>query len=124
MNEQKSGVEAVFASGEENVQQQVAIKAIGLVKPMLEDCCNEISTYLGDCEKVIYITKTNKDSPVAITVLDAKGKFEIKGGKLSENGSLQFRGTQSAILKNYTAEEFVDLLLTGRMKELTEKLLK
>lgn len=119
-----TAVDKVFASGEENMKQQIAIKAIGLVKPLLEDCNEQISIYLGDCEKGIWITKTTKDSPVGITVLDAKGKFEIKGGGLSASGKLEFRGTKSSQLKYYTAEEFVELLLSGRLKELTEKLLK
>lgn len=122
--ETTSDVDKVFSQGEEGIKQQVAIKAIGLVKPLLEDCNTEISKYLGNCDKAIYITKTSEDSPVGITVLDANGKFEIKGGGLSASGKLEFRGTKSAQLKYYTAEEFVELLLTGRLKELTEKLLK
>jgi len=116
---EKSEVDKVFSQGEETLQQQVAMKAIGLVKPMLEDCCGEISSYLGDNEKVILIRKTKKDSPVGILVLDSKSNFEIKGGN-----EFKFTGDKSALLKYYTAEEFVELLLTGRMKELTEKLLR
>jgi len=117
--EKESSVESVFKQGEETLQQQIAIKAIGLVKPMLQDCCGEISSYLGDNEKVILIRKTKKDSPVGILVLDSKANFEIKGGDV-----FSFTGDKAALLKYYTAEEFVELLLTGRLKELTEKLLR
>lgn len=116
--QQDNSVESVFKQGEDTVQQQIAIKAIGLVKPMLKDCCQQISNYLGDCEKVILINKTKKDSPVGILVLDTKGSFEIKGGD-----SFSFKGDKTALLKYYTAEEFVEMLLSGQLKELTEKLL-
>jgi len=119
-NEQEdNSVESVFKQGEETLQEQIAIKAIGLVNPLLKGCNEEISTYLGDNEKVILLRKINKDSPVGIFVLDAKGNFEIKGGE-----KFVFTGDKAVLLKYYTAEEFVELLLTGRLKELTEKLLK
>ena len=119
INTMGNSVEDVFKQSEETIQQQIAIKAISLVKPMLTDCCSEISNYLGDNDKVILIRKTKKESPVGILVLDSKGSFEIKGGD-----TFSFTGDKKALLKYYTAEEFVEMLLTGQLKEMTEKLLK
>lgn len=113
-----NAVEKVFKKSEESLQEQVAVKAIGLVKPMLNDCCTEISNYLGNCDKGIFIYKNKKDAPVGILVLDTAQNFEIKGGK-----KFSFTGDKQAVLKYYTAEEFVDLLLSGKLKELTDKLL-
>lgn len=107
--------------------QEVAMKALELVKPMIRDVVKQLSDTLGDNEQIIVIRKTKADSPVSIMVLDTKKEFIIEGGE-----KFRFTGKPSpenpkvpyAIKKFYIAEEFVDMLLTGRLTELTEKLMK
>lgn len=108
--------------------QEVAMKALNLVKPMIKSVAQELSDTLGDNEQIIVIRKTKAGSPVSILILDTKEDFTIKGCK-ANNGKFLFSGEvipgtkkPKACKKYYIAEEFVDMLLTGRMTELTKKL--
>lgn len=121
---------AALDSQEQSLGQHVAMRALDLVKPMIKPVSEELSKLLGDNESIIVIRKTNKDSPVSILVLDTSEDFIIQGKKRN-NGKFLFTGEAEpgtkkpkAIKKFYIAEEFVDMLLTGRMQEMTEKLMK
>lgn len=109
----------ILKEQETTIGQEVAMRALGLVKPMIKDVCKQLSDTLGDNEQIIVIRKIKADSPVSILVLNTKEDFTIKGGE-----KFSFDGNKKAINKYYIAEEFVDLLLTGRMTELTNKLMK
>lgn len=107
--------------------QEVAMKALDLVKPMIRDVVKQLSDTLGDNEQIIVIRKTKADSPVSIMVLDTKKEFIIEGGekfRFTGKPHPQNPKVPYAIKKFYIAEEFVDMLLTGRLQELTEKLMK
>lgn len=115
---------------EATLGQEVAMRALTLVKPMIKSVADELSAMLGDNEKIIIIRKTKQDSPVSILILDTKEDFTISGSK-GNNGKFIFTGEAEpgtkrpkAIKNFYIAEEFVDMLLTGRMQEMTEKLMK
>src|SRR5258705_9458456 len=65
---------------EATLGQEVAMKALDLVKPMIKSVAEELSNTLGDNEKIIVIRKTKSGSPVSILVLNTKEDFIIQGG--------------------------------------------
>lgn len=99
------------------IGHEVAMRALTLVKPMIKDVCKQLSESLGDNDQIIVIRKINKNSPVLIHLMNSKEDFTIQGGE-----NFSFTGTKKSVNKMYVAEEFVELLLTGKMKELTEKI--
>lgn len=109
----------ILQQQEDSIGQNVAMSALTLVKPMIKDVCKQLSDTLGDNDQIIVIRKTKGDSPVSILMLNTHEEFKIQGGKI-----FSFTGNKKAINKYYVAEEFVDMLLTGRMKDLTDKLMK
>lgn len=125
---EKSQVALALEKQEETLGQHVAMKALNLVKPMIASVAKELSDMLGDNEKIIVIRKTKSDSPVSILILDTNENFIIKGKK-GNDGKFLFTGEAEpgtkkpkAIKKFYIAEEFVSMLLEGRMQDMTKKL--
>lgn len=123
-------VSKALMNQEATLGHQVALRALEMVKPMISTVAQELSSMLGDNENIIVIRKTKAGSPVSILILDTAEDFIIQGKK-SNNGKFLFTGEADpgtnkpkAIKKFYIAEEFVDMLLTGRMTEMTEKLMK
>ena len=130
VKKEETAVSKMLNQQQASLGQEVAMKALGLVKPMIASVAKELSDMLGDNERMIVIRKTNAGSKVSILILDTNEDFVIKGKK-ANNGHFLFDGelipgTKRPIaIKNfYIAEEFVDMLLTGRMQEMTEKLMK
>lgn len=107
--------------------QEVAMKVLNLAKPMIKSVSEEISNMLGDNDKIIVIRKTKKDSSTSILILNTKEDFTIKGGEnFSFTGKAHPENPKipAAIINFYIVEEFVDMLLTGKMQEITSKLMK
>lgn len=123
---EQSQVAKALQQQETSLGQEVAMKALHLVKPMIKSVADELSSMLGDNEKIIVIRKTKAGSPVSILILDTKEDFIIQGGEKFLFTGAPEPGTKrpKAIKKFYIAEEFVDMLLTGRMQDMTEKLMK
>ena len=120
----------ILAKQESDLGMTVAMQALKLVQPMIKSVSNELTSTLGDNEIIIVIRVQKLGSPASILMLDTKQDFTIQGAKGSPDGKFSFTGEvlpgtkkPIAIKKYYIVEEFVDLLLTGRMKELTEKLM-
>lgn len=93
-------------------------------KPFIEKLIVELNTFMGDGEKVVIMTKANKDSEIVITVLDCKKSFELKG---SDNG-LSFKtvsegGKYTAVIKRISVTRMVSDFLKGGIKSLLGKFL-
>ncbi len=130
VKKEETEVSKALKQQENVVGQQFAMKALNLVKPMIKSVSDELSNMLGDNEKIIIIRKTKSGSPTSILILDTAEDFIIQGKK-GNNGKFLFTGEPipgtkrpKAIKNFYVAEEFVDMLLTGRMQDMTEKLMK
>lgn len=117
---------------EKKLNNDLAQKALGIVKPMITDSFNEVHSYVSDPgkEKIVLIQATSKLHPLSLIVLDKYADFTVKGAA-ANNGKFSFSGASidvdgkkrlQAILKYFTVEEFIELLLSGKMKELHEKL--
>lgn len=123
----KSSIADAMGHHENTLQQEVALKAVGLVKPMLIDAMKELGKYLGNNDKIVVLRRMNNESNVAVVILDTHMPFRIIGGEKFIFGGdpiSETDKTPKALVKNYDANEFIDMLLSGRMKELTEKLMK
>lgn len=115
---------------EADLGQHVAMKALKLVEPMIASVSDELTNTLGDNETIIVIRVVKRGSPATILMLDTSEDFTIKGAK-ANGGKFLFTGEADGVTKkpravkrHYVIREFVDMLLTGRMQELTEKLMK
>lgn len=115
---------------EATLTQEVALKALKLVEPMIESVSNELTNTLGDNETIILIRVSKRGAPATIVMLDTAEDFTIKGAK-ANNGKFLFTGAGNpetkklkAVKKFYIIREFVDMLLTGRMNDLTKKLME
>jgi hypothetical protein len=119
-----------LAKQESELGANVAMQALKLVQPMIKSVSKELTDTLGDNETIIVIRVQKAGGPASILMLDTAEDFTIQGAKATKEGKFSFTGEAlpgtkkpKAIKRFYIVEEFVDLLLTGRMKELTEKLM-
>lgn len=88
-------------------------------KPFIEKLLKELSEYMGDGEKVIIMTKANKDAEIIIAVLDVKKTFLLKSG----DEGLAFMADPSSIVKRLSVTRMVADTLKGGIKSLMEKFL-
>lgn len=61
--------------------QEVAMRALKLVQPMIESVSKELTDSLGDNETIIVIKVTGAGKPATITMLDTAEDFTIQGKK-------------------------------------------
>lgn len=117
-------VNSVMQHGEKRMNKALATTALDIVSPFLDQCEEDIASYVST-DKIIVIMKSSENSPMSIVVLDKKEDFTIKGGgeKFVFTGA-PVPGTNKlkALLKFFTAKEFVGMLIGGKMDELTAKL--
>lgn len=144
---QQTAVGKLLNSHEKTLGQHVAMKALELVKPMIQPVAQELTDTLGDNEVIIVIRNSGKGTPTSITMLNTSEDFTIKGkkanrtpiidkdtGKITgylDEGKFMFRGEAipgtkklKAVKNNYIAEHWVDMLLSGRIVEMSKELMK
>lgn len=87
----KSSVAAALERQELSLGQEVAMKALKLVQPMIESVSKELTDSLGDNETIIVIKVTAAGKPATITMLDTKEDFTIQGAKANKSQSNKLR---------------------------------
>jgi hypothetical protein len=83
------------------------------IKPFLAPMMEELNQYLGDEDKTVVIRRRKNSSPV-IVILDNKEDFIVTGPKVDAE--------KKAILKVYNIEQFVELLINGKLTETLSKM--
>lgn len=79
--------------------QEVAMKALKLVQPMIESVSKELTDSLGDNETIIVIKVTGAGKPATITMLDTSEDFTIQGKKANKT-------TANIARDNYIREQY------------------
>lgn len=116
-------VSKVFEATEKRMSSKLADTALEIVRPFLDNCLNDIKKAIGT-GGIVLIQQRTEDTPLSIIVLDKSKDFTIKGGvKFTITGKPDATGKKlEAITKYFTAEEFVELLVGGKMEEIGQKL--
>lgn len=97
-NQELSQVERALQQQELSLGQEVAMKALKLVQPMIESVSKELTDSLGDNETIIVIKVTGAGKPATITMLDTAEDFTIQGKKAN-------RTTANKARDNYIREQ-------------------
>lgn len=97
----KSSVALALERQELSLGQEVAMRALKLVQPMIESVSKELTDSLGDNETIIVIKVTAAGKPATITMLDTKEDFTIQGAKANRQTSSRLR---DAYIKQMHAE--------------------
>lgn len=87
----KSSVALALEKQELSLGQEVAMRALKLVQPMIESVSKELTDSLGDNETIIVIKVTGAGKPATITMLDTHEDFTIQGAKANKQTSNKLR---------------------------------
>lgn len=83
------------------------------LQPMIAPAKRELEKYLGSDEKLILLSKASEGSSAKVIVIKTDSNLLIQGKKLGR----KFTCEKEAIEHVFNVDEFVEMLLTGKLTE-------
>jgi hypothetical protein len=96
------------------------------IKPFIKPMLSELNKYLGDEDKTIIIRKKGDKSALVI-IFDNTKDFSVVGGNVTnEEGKVisnkgKLSGEKGACLQVFSIDQFVDMLINGKLTEFIGK---
>lgn len=116
MKQEVNIVQQTADKGEQDVIESMMKGILPKIAPMMKQASKDFSEFLEgkeDGEEKTIVIKKFKNKPPSVMVFGNNKSFHIECGTQKPI----FTASKDAVLFMFTAEEFVELLLSGKMKK-------